>query len=351
MRTIRVIAVAALLLPGVATVARTAATDDTPPAVESIEFSRERLEVSGLDVKLLVVTVHLTDETGVLEWDSVDRGHFPALAIAGQYVSLSLGRGTSQDGWYTGGVAVTSGWPATNRPTRAAVMDTEGNEAFVDLATGGIDLPTVAVDSSNHPNLKLLVTPDPATIGDAITRTVKVTDAAGRVWPGVPVQVRYDNECVEYLTSAPDGRTNASGVYTAPRWPAGQNYEFGICAMIVSESNVPEQGPTFIAGTSSAVTYRYKVAAVPAATSVPAGTNVEVNGNLQPAQQRKELQLQRLYSGGEWRTVNRGSTRASSRFTIIATPPGSATYSYRVFAPAGDHRAAATSPVFTIRGT
>lgn len=350
MRPTSIVVATALSLFGVTAPAQAASADTTPPKIESIEFNRERIEVSGLEVKLLVVSVHLTDETGVFEWDSVERGHFPALSIGPYTVALTLGRGTPQDGWYTGGVAVTSGWPLTNRPTHAIVMDDAWNEASVDLTTLGIDLPTVTVNSSNRPKLQLLITPDPATVGDAINRTVRVTDAAGQAWEGVPVQVRYDNECVEYLTSTPDGRTNASGVYTAPQLPAGQTYIFGICARISSDANVPEQGPTYIAVTSSAVTYRYKIAAAPAATSAPAGTNVEVNGNLQPAQQGKELELQRLYSGGEWRTVNRVKTRASSRFSVIATPPGVATYSYRVLAPAEDYRAAGTSPVFTIRG-
>jgi hypothetical protein len=351
MRIISTVAATALLLCGLATAAPAAVADTSPPTIEAIEFNRERMEVNGLDVRLLVVNVHLTDETGVLEWDSVERGHLPAVSI-GQYgVALTLGRGTPQDGWYTGGVAVTSGWPAASRPRQATVMDQVSNEATVDLTTLGIDLPVVTVDNSSRPNLQLIITPNPATVGDAITSTVQVTEAAGQAWQGVPVQVRYDNECVEYLTSIPDGRTNPSGVYTAPPMPAGQTYTFGICALIVSEDNVPEQSPTFIAVTSSAVTYRYKVTAVPADTSVPAGTNVEVNGNLQPAQQGKELELQRRYSDGEWRTVNRGKTRASSRFTLIATPPGAAAYSYRVLAPAEEQRVGATSPVFTIRGT
>jgi hypothetical protein len=349
MRFVSALAVVTLSLSGLA--APAAAADTAPPVVRGIEFSRERIEVSGLGVELLVVDLRLTDETGVNDWDSVERGHFPAVAIGDHVVALRLGRGTPQDGWYTGGIAVTSGWPSTNRPTRAYVMDTAGNEADVDLAALGITLPTVTVTSTGRPTLRLLMTPDPAPVRSAINPVVRVTDATGRPWPDVPVQVGYDNLCVEHLTPAPDGRTDASGVYTAPQLPAGRNYPGGFCARITSDLNIPGQIPTYIAIATTLITYRTKITATPARTSVRAGTDVEVSGNLQPEQQGTEVELQRLYRDGGWRTVNRARTRPSSRFTVIATPPGRATHSYRVLVRADGDRPAATSPAFTIRGT
>ena len=120
------------------------------------------------------------------------------------------------------------------------------------------------------------------------------------------------------------------------------------CAWVAAVSG---SSATRIAPVSAHVTYRFVVTAAPVSTSVGGGTDVRVDGTLLPRTGGKEVELQRLYGGDDWRTVNRGATDAESRIRLVATPPGTGTYSYRVFAPAQPHRAAAFSEVFQIRGT
>jgi hypothetical protein len=110
--------------------------------------------------------------------------------------------------------------------------------------------------------------------------------------------------------------------------------------------------PTAIAQLGQFIrTERYVLRAVPVRTAVPAGTNVNVNGVITPVIVDKELQLQRRYSDGVWRTVGTGRVVNGGKFTVVATPPGTATYSYRVYAPEDGFEMDGYSPVFTIRGT
>ena len=105
------LAAAVLLIAAGATPAHAAAADTAPPTVEAIEFSREAITVDGLDVKLLVVSIHLTDESGVEEIDTPEGGHYPWVSLGQQGASsLTLGRGTTKDGWWTGGLAITTEW-------------------------------------------------------------------------------------------------------------------------------------------------------------------------------------------------------------------------------------------------
>jgi hypothetical protein len=57
------------------------------------------------------------------------------------------------------------------------------------------------------------------------------------------------------------------------------------------------------------------------------------------------------HSAGAWKTVNTGRVRTSGRFTIVATPPGKATYSYRVYAPGDADTVGGLSKTFIITGT
>ena len=110
------------------------------------------------------------------------------------------------------------------------------------------------------------------------------------------------------------------------------------------------QWSTRIGGAGAFARYKFVVSAKPAATAAAAGTNVAVDGQVAPATPGKVVQLQRRH-GAEWRTVGTAKTRASSRFTVVATPPGVGTWSYRVYAPGSPNRAGSMSAVFTIRGT
>jgi hypothetical protein len=326
-----------------------ATSDTTPPELHSMTLSRATVAVSRLETKLLVVSAHLTDDTGVREQPFWPGQEFsPLVRIHSRFVALTLTSGTAQDGIWSGGLAVTSDWPSgAYQPLQVVARDTAGNELSVDPSTV-IDPPSIRVASSNKPVLTLTFSPQPAVVGGNLTRTVRLAEGdTGQPMEGVPVGLGYDSSCAEGDQRTPDGRTNSSGVYVTT-WTNvtadGLN-----CAWIVTD-NVPEQPATRLAPVYNAATYRWSVTARPASPSAPAGTNVTVTGTLAPSGYNLELQLQRRYPDNTWRTVNRAQSEGEE-FTLVATPPSVATHSYRVLAPGRENRVGATSPVFTIRGT
>jgi hypothetical protein len=339
------------LLPILAGMPAHAATADTAaPEVASISLSRETITVVGTDVQLLTVGVRLTDDVGVVEIDEVTTGHTPYLLFGSRRVAVNLvlGTGTAQDGVWTGVVAVTSDWAAQEQPVRVGAQDDAGNVLDVDPRTV-IETPAVAVQSSHMPVIDLTVTPDPVMLNGAVTRTVRVTDEdTGRPWPDLPVFLADDASCAEDVIGTTNTRTDSNGRYQHVL-PAGRLYREVMCAWVPG-ANVPGQRSTRIGGDIAFARYKLLVRATPAAASVPAGVNVDVNGQVVPTIQGKVVLLQRL-SGTEWRTVGRGATRASSRFTVVATPPGVGLWSYRVYAPGDEQHAGSMSPTFTIRGT
>jgi hypothetical protein len=167
----------------------------------------------------------------------------------------------------------------------------------------------------------------------------------------LPMTIGNDNGCVEPGFRL-NVRTDAAGNYQRTV-PANQA-EFLHCVWVAGQPGSAAPGfenRTIIAIDSQFVRYqKFAVSAVPAASSVPAGTNVDVNGNVTPVKPNKVLQLQR-YAGGTWKTVNTGRVRTSGRYTIVATPSGKATYSYRVYAPGDAETVGSLSKRFTITGT
>ncbi|MEU8607926.1 hypothetical protein AB0C29_07985 [Actinoplanes sp. NPDC048791] len=342
----------ALVLAGAPASAAVAAADTTAPALTSITLSRESIDVKGDEVQLLTVNVGLTDDVGVASFDdqAMGTGPTPSLLFGSQLVPVGLvpGTGTPRNGVWTGVVAVTSDWAATERPVKVFAQDDAGNRLVVDPSTV-IDVPAVTVRSSHTPVVALTFSPDPVLPNAALTATVRVTDkGTGEPMRNLPVVLGEDNTCVEDVISRPDGYTDSDGRYRRV-YPAGQIYDFITCAWVAGP-NVPGQWSTRIGFTNGVARYKFVVSATPASASVPAGTNVNVNGQVVPAVPGQNVQLQRLY-GTEWRTVGTGTTRSTSRFTLVATPPGVATYSYRVYVPGDDRHAGSTSATFTIRGT
>jgi hypothetical protein len=250
---------------------------------------------------------------------------------------------------WTGVAPVTSDWGASEQPTQVAAYDTAYNYLHVDPRTV-IDTPAVRVQSSNQPVLTFTMTPDPVLPGNAVTATVRaVNKTTGQPWPRLPLVLAAVDGCgADMDDGTANARTDANGVFRSTR-PAGTIWESNECAWVPA-ANVPGQYATRIGYVNARARYQYLVSAKPAATAVPAGTNVEVTGNVTPAVEGKTVNLQRL-TGTTWRTVNTALTRASSRYTLVATPPGVLTWTYRVQVADGENRVGNTSPTFTIRGT
>ncbi|GAA3918245.1 hypothetical protein [Actinoplanes auranticolor] len=160
-----------------------------------------------------------------------------------------------------------------------------------------------------------------------------------------------DNGCVESTGFAVGGRTDSAGLFRRTV-PAAQT-QWLHCAWVPGASRPPTNGDDRRHGHRRDAAFlrysRYKVSAEPAAATAPAGSNVDVDGSASPVNKGKVIRLQR-YTGGAWKNVNSGLVRASGRFTVVATPPGKATYSYRAHAPGDTKAVGSLSKVFTIRG-
>jgi hypothetical protein len=348
-------AVLSSLLPAAPALAAPAA-DTAPPEVHSITFAESAVTVSGLETHFVQVRVRLTDETGVQQEDYVpsDQAAGPAVQVNGgpnSYVVLRRTEGTDQDGIWTGSLPVTSVWSGTIEPIRVHALDkTFQNRLDVDPRTI-IETPSLEVQSSHRPMIEMTFSPEPATKGQPVTQRIRAWDATTNApWPNLPLTISSDNGCVEPAGSL-SRRTGADGTFQ--RTLSGDEAQWLQCAWVAGAAQPGQPWPpTYLAVTSAHVRYtRYVVTATPAATSVPAGTNVNVDGNVTPLAVGKTVQLQRRYPDNTWRKVGTALIRASGRYTLVATPGGQATYSYRVYAP-GDYRAVGgTSKVFTIRGT
>jgi hypothetical protein len=323
------------------------AAADTPPELKSITLSREDITVSGLNVVLLTVSARLTDDDGVVASPYFPGDPYPTVYFGNPRVTvyLQLGSGTVRDGVWTGVAPVTSNWGASEQPTRVSAIDTANNSLSVDPRTV-IDTPAVRVHSSNEPVLTFTMTPDPVQLGQPVTRTIRaVNRTTGQPWPRLPIVLTGADGCGADVNAAANIKTDANGVWRDTVADADQN-----CAWVPA-ANVPGQYPTRIGYVNAYARYQYVVTAKPAATSVPAGTNVDVTGSVAPAEAGKTVNLQRLY-GTTWRTVNTALTGDGSRYTVVATLPRAGAWIYRVQVPAErDNRVGGVSPRFVIRGT
>jgi len=332
------------------------AEDTAPPEVHSITFAESSVTVSGLETRFVGVRVRLTDETGVQQQDYVpsDQAAGPSVQVNGalnSYVVLRRVEGTDQDGIWAGSMPVTSVWSGAIEPIGIHAIDkTFRNTLDLDPRTV-IDTPSLQVQSSHRPMIEMTFTPEPADKTKPVTQRIRAWDnTTGGPWPNLPMQIASDNGCVETAGSL-SARTGADGTYQ--RTLGAAEAQWLQCAWVPgsAQPGLPWP-PTMLAVDSAHVRYtRYAVSATPAATSVPAGTNVNVDGSVSPLAVGKTVRLQRLYPDNTWRQVSTAQVRASGRYTAVATPAGQATYSYRVYAPGDALAVGGSSKVFTIRGT
>jgi hypothetical protein len=332
------------------------AADTAPPQLHSITFAQSSITVAGLQTRLVGVRVRLTDETGVepREYLPSDEAASPYLtmnASPNSYVLLRLAEGTEQDGIWTGSIPVTSAWSGTIEPVQIFAHDkTLQNPLTIDPRTV-VDTPSLRVRSSHRPAIDMTFSPEPAPVGKPVTQRIRAWDTTtGKPWANLPLRLSIDNGCVE-PGEVVSVRTRADGTYQ--RSLSAERRRWLQCAWVpgINQPTKPYP-PTIIASDGGFVrTKRYSVSATPAAKSAPAGKNVNVNGSATPLHKGKLMHLQRLYADKTWRKVSTGTVRASGRFTIVASPPGKATYSYRVYAPGDTHAVGGLSKVFTIRGT
>jgi hypothetical protein len=344
-------ATAVLLLLTVAVPAHAApAADPAAPVLESITLSQTAVTVTGVQTVFVGVQVRITDDAGV-EPTSSNEESFPSIEFGPPPLHLLLTRtgGTAQDGLWTALLPITSALKGLVKPTRILAYSTDFHLLDVDPATV-LDVPGVTVRSSHRPAVDLTFPSEPLTRGKPVVEHVRAWDTdTGLPWKNLPLVLGTDNGCVENTGARSTARTGTAGTYQRTLSAASAPW---LQCVWVPGATPPGGGEApIIAADSAFPRYsRFAVSAAPAKPAVPAGTNVDVNGSVRPVEVNKTVQLQRL-SGRVWRTVGTGRVRASGRYTVVATPPGRAAYSYRVYAPGDSWAVGGSSKAIPIRGT
>jgi hypothetical protein len=262
-----------------------------------------------------------------------------------------LAEGTDKDGIWTGTLPVTSAWSGAIQPIGIYAVDqTYANVLNADPRTL-VDTPSLQVRSSHLPGLDMTFSPEPPPAGKPVTQRIRAWDTTtGKPWADLSLRLSFDNGCVE-----PGGvttvKTRADGTYQ--RTLSAAQRQWLHCAWVpgVDQPTMPYPMTVIASDGGHVRTQRYAVSATPTAKSAPVGKSVNVNGSATPLHKGKVMQLQRLYPDKTWRKVSTAKVRDSGRFTLAASPPGKATYSYRVYAPGDGYAVGGVSKVFTIRGT
>ncbi|MGW4942275.1 hypothetical protein ACWEOZ_11885 [Actinoplanes sp. NPDC004185] len=332
------------------------AADTAPPRLESISLDRTSVTVSGVQTQLVGVRVRLTDETGVQPVE-----YLPGQELASPWLRLNVSQnslvllrlteGTDKDGIWTGTLPVTSAWSGAVQPIGIYAVDqTYANVLNTDPRML-VDTPSLHVQSSHRPGLDMTFSPEPAPAGKPVTQRIRAWDTTtGQPWAGLSLRLSFDNGCAE-PGSVTTVRTRADGTYQ--RTLSAAQWQWVQCAWVpgVDQPTMPYPMTVIASDGGHVRTQRYAVSAAPAAKSAPVGENVNVNGRATPLHRGKVMQLQRLYADKTWRKVSTAKVRDSGRFTLVATPQGKTTYSYRVYAPGDDYAVGGVSRTFTIRGT
>ncbi|MEU4423293.1 hypothetical protein AB0F81_21920 [Actinoplanes sp. NPDC024001] len=332
------------------------AADTAPPEIHSLTFSESSVTVSGLGTKFVQVRVRLTDESGVepIDYNPSFELASPYLRLNAEpngYILLRLAEGTEQDGIWAGNIPVTSAWRGRITPVQIYAKD-KTYENTLDIHPGALGLdPVLQVNSSNRPAIDMTFSPEPRKPGKPVTQKVRAWNTTtGKPWPNLPLHFSFDNGCVEpgNLTSA---RTRADGTFkrTISAWQS----QWLQCVWVPAANQPGLMWPPSVIAVDSGFvrTKQYSVTAKPAVTSVKAGKSVKVKGKIRPKVKGKVVQLQRYYKTKKvWRTVNTAKVRADGTYTVLATPKGKATYTYRVYVAGDQSVVGNVSKKFKIRG-
>jgi hypothetical protein len=250
--------------------------------------------------------------------------------------------GTLKNGTWTGTVEVPSTANGTFKVTgvlRAYVLD--GSDGGT-VSETPFDGPSIAVTGVHLPKLAVQVIPRVVPFGSAYQIKAVIYDSATGKPYGVrlPLQVVYDNLCVEY--DAGSRLTDTAGVLITSMPADAANW---LNCVRVRGRFFDTIGHFFFPLRPGIV------AAIPSKTSVPVSTLVPVNGSVAGAPYRCPVLLQRLHGRTAWRLANQSTVRQSGRFTVVAQPPNLGNNSYRVYFPTCNRFQAGYSRTFAIQGT
>jgi len=222
------------------------AADTTPPAVVDLTVTPSTVTLNGLAYTKVVVSVHLTDASGIcsaptstdcnVDVDAMASffGYptplvrlqqpqaVPGLFYETQFSALRLTSGTTTDGWWSMTRIVTGLWDGTLPVIRVAAFDTAGNKTDIDPRNTALAR-SLTVNATNPVRITYGTVPAILPYGATTAFTVK-----GRAFfadTGAPVANRVlllcqDTGCgIEGSFGGTAVRTNANGYYAVTTQP------------------------------------------------------------------------------------------------------------------------------------
>jgi hypothetical protein len=341
----------------------TAAEAAPTPHVLAVSLSASSVHADGLALAEVTVTTTVQGWPDDVHSAFLNRTSAAAEPSAFPFMVAVLERtaGTAGSGTYTGTVYVPStaagGWRVST--VSDAVPETAASGGMPterDPRTDGVPDATLAVTGTHPPRIRLTIDPTPVPYPSArYTAVATYSDVtSGRPLAGRSVVIGFDNDCVESLP--PARTTDAHGQV---RRLQADDQGYLVCAW----APLPVPAPTSrwrlgYAVWSTRATYRVRLGAAPARSSVRLGSSVTVNGNVVAvggippvaAAVGTRIRLQRLV-GRTWRSVNEAKVSSSGRFHVAATPPSRGRHLYRVWFPSQGRFKGTVTASFAVTAT
>jgi hypothetical protein len=326
-----------------------AAADTQAPELVSVQLSSSSVSVFGLDHATVTVSVHLRDDTGVVE--AIPPGgdlRTPLVSLSRVTPAESFFFGTEDtrylelppaedpaDGTWTANVLVPANYHGTWRVSGVLAQDAAGNQLGVDPQSQGINA-TLDVIGSHRPWATIGFAPQPVAGNRSLT-------AKGRVFyrdTGGPVASRQvvlgaGEGCVNtLLLGGVTATTDANGYYAAA-YPVGLSPYQPACIFVINPhtARFDSANVARIVARAAVPVVRYAVGASLADSRIAFGTQARVIGNVVPNpdfQGPAYVYLQRSV-GGTWRTIANARVRASGRYTLTTRPTSRGVFHYRVY--------------------
>ena len=356
---------ASLVTPAFAASAPTSSREPSPgPQLLEVQLSETAVTISGLGVSDVLVRVHLAAPAGITtipetpESDPVPNVRFERTAKGRGHGGVTVDRftlssGTTEDGWWQAVAHLTSGLDGTMTVAQVCARAADGQVLTIDPRIISIDA-HLQVTGRHIPLFTIGQAPDPATNGQNVTFFGTLTDSdTGAPFAGVNAGANFDSVCL--VSGAYGGvATTTSGSWreTYPNWQWGGSYGCAGASGVLPVTPPGDGGVLVYAYADDGhrggfnPDFREWVTARAAAPSTRVGATVVITGRSSAL--GLPVNLQRLV-GRTWRTVGTTVVRYSGRFALLAQPPASGTFHYRVLRPATRyHEFPATAPPMTL---
>jgi hypothetical protein len=328
-----------------------AAADTQPPELVSVQLSSSSVSVAGLDHATVTVSVHLRDDTGVVE-RTAPEGDLPTPLVSLSRVTAaeSFFFGTEDtrylhlppaedpaDGTWTADFLIPANYHGTWRVSGVLALDDAGNQLAVDPQSQGINA-TVDVIGSHRPWATIGFSPQPVAGNRPLT-------AKGRVFyrdTGGPVANRQvvmgaGEGCINTLILGGATATTDANGYYAHAYPVGLSPYQPACIFVIDPTTATFDSALVarIVARAAVPTVQFVVGASLEDNQISLGAQARILGNVVPNPQFQGIafvRLQRLI-GRTWQTIATAHVRASGRYTFVLRPGSRGQFRYRVYKP------------------